>query len=234
MAVPNFHWVWVVAPNLLFCCRNFLSAAPFPVEFVATSHQWRLDQQPKSERRSNLQWIVITSWLFSKLVWYQVLIKLLFHFLSPANEVLGKVMFLHLCVILFTGGGGLPTPLDAEPPGLDRPPACRSPGCRPSRMHTPWMQTLRGQAGHPGCRPPFPGVGQSPPNADPSDAHPYRVGQTPPGCRPPLLDTVNKWAVRILLECILVIFAITNAHFHTIVLLLMLVLILIFVLNSEK
>ena len=28
-------------------------------------------------------------------------------FLPPANEVWGKVMFLHLCVILFTGGGGL-------------------------------------------------------------------------------------------------------------------------------
>ena len=27
------------------------------------------------------------------------------HFLPPANEVWGKVMFLHLCVILFTGGG---------------------------------------------------------------------------------------------------------------------------------
>ena len=26
------------------------------------------------------------------------------HFLPPANEVWGKVMFLHLCVILFTGG----------------------------------------------------------------------------------------------------------------------------------
>ena len=27
-------------------------------------------------------------------------------FLPPANEVWGKVMFLHLCVILFTGGRG--------------------------------------------------------------------------------------------------------------------------------
>ena len=26
--------------------------------------------------------------------------------LPPANEVWGKVMFLHLCIILFTGGGG--------------------------------------------------------------------------------------------------------------------------------
>ena len=28
--------------------------------------------------------------------------------LPPANEVWGKVIFLHLSVILFTGGGGIP------------------------------------------------------------------------------------------------------------------------------
>ena len=70
--------------------------------------------------------------------------------LPPANEVSGKVMFLHLCVILFTGRVGF--------------------------AQTPWRQT------HP------------PPDADPS-----RVGQTLP--HP---DTVNKRAVRILLECILI------------------------------
>ena len=37
-------------------------------------------------------------------------IKSLTSVLPPANEVWGKVMFLHLCVILFTGGGGLLTP----------------------------------------------------------------------------------------------------------------------------
>ena len=36
--------------------------------------------------------------------------------LPPANEVWGKVIFLHLCVILFTGGGGLP-PGGSLPPG---------------------------------------------------------------------------------------------------------------------
>ena len=29
-------------------------------------------------------------------------------FLPPANEVWGKVIFLQVCVILFTGGGGYP------------------------------------------------------------------------------------------------------------------------------
>ena len=39
--------------------------------------------------------------------------------LPPENEVWGKVMFLHLCVILFTGGGGsAQRPLDADPHGV--------------------------------------------------------------------------------------------------------------------
>ena len=67
--------------------------------------------------------------------------------LPPANEVWGKVMFLHLCVILFTGGRGVcPTPS----------------GCRPPRVgQTPWMQTSRvGQTPPPGCR--HPGLGRPP------------------------------------------------------------------------
>ena len=61
-------------------------------------------------------------------------------YLPSTSEVWGKVMFLHLCVILFTGGkgvcptpppigrpeGGWPDPPDADPPG------CRPPGCRPT------------------------------------------------------------------------------------------------------
>ena len=68
----------------------------------------------------------------------------------PQTKIWDKVMFLHLCVILFTGGG-LPNPLNADP----LPPVCRPPT-------------------HPGYRP-------SPPRQ------------------------ANKRAVRILLECILVV-----------------------------
>ena len=69
----------------------------------------------------------------------------------------------------------------------------------PGLGRSPWMQTPP-----PGCRP-------TPPQgwADPRRCRPPGVGQTPPpGCRshldedPP--DTVNKWAVCILLECIIV------------------------------
>ena len=42
----------------------------------------------------------------------------LFHFLPPSNEVWGKVIFLHLSVILFTGGGG---DLGRYPPGRYTP-----------------------------------------------------------------------------------------------------------------
>ena len=47
-----------------------------------------------------------------------------FFSLPPANEVWGKVMFLHLSVILFTRGGALPDrdPLDRDPLG-QRPPS---------------------------------------------------------------------------------------------------------------
>ena len=67
------------------------------------------------------------------LLHYLVLISstLIVLLLPPANEVWGKVMFLHLSVILFTGGGSASrgsapgevyiqgagqTPLDADPP----------------------------------------------------------------------------------------------------------------------
>ena len=41
-------------------------------------------------------------------------------FLPPANEVWGKVIFLHMSVILFTGG--VSAPLDADPHPLDADP----------------------------------------------------------------------------------------------------------------
>ena len=93
-------------------------------------------------------------------------------FLPPANELWGKVMFLHLCVILFTEGEGVCPTL----PGcwLDRPPMdADSPGCgRPPRVgKTPrgWEEPLDSDPLELG----------RPPNADPP-----RVGQTPPRCRP--------------------------------------------------
>ena len=69
--------------------------------------------------------------------------------LPPANEVLGKVMFLHLCVILFTGGsasreGGLHPGEVCIQGGLVRPPSPsdttgygqRAGGTHPTGMHS--------------------------------------------------------------------------------------------------
>ena len=53
-------------------------------------------------------------------------------FLPPANEVWGKVVFLHLCVILFTGGGGLPISLVGRPEG-----GWEASGCRPPQGRIP-------------------------------------------------------------------------------------------------
>ena len=87
-------------------------------------------------------------------------------FLLPVNEVWGKIMFLHLSVILLTCQHAM------------------------GQTHTPQIPLGRHSPG----RHPF---GRNPPPR-----------QTPPDKHPPTLwilrNTVNKRAVRILLECILV------------------------------
>ena len=127
------------------------------------------------------------------------------------NEVVAKVIFLHLFVILFTGGGvsasvhaGIPpsradTPLGADTPWEQTPPleADTPPEQTPPRSrHIPPEQT--------------------PPGADtPQSRHPLGTDtlleQTPPWEQTPLppgsrlQHTVNERPVRILLECILVV-----------------------------
>ena len=64
------------------------------------------------------------------------------------------------------------------------------------------------------CLPLVPGVWQTPPGRHPQGRH--APGQTPPWVETPLYsacwDTVNKWAVRIPLECILVTQGICLQH----------------------
>ena len=100
-------------------------------------------------------------------------------FLLPANEVCGKVIFLHLFVILFTGEGVcLSACWDTTPPSPgSRPPS--GPGI-PSRSRCPPQeQTSRDQA-HPQTLPPR--------NQDqahtPGTRHPW--DQASPGSRHPL------------------------------------------------
>ena len=128
------------------------------------------------------------------------------------NEVVAKVIFLHLSVILFTGGGVS----EADPPGRHTPrqvPPSRQarhpPAGTPRQVHppgrytpqagTPAQTTHTPPGSHPLGRytPPPPGAGTPPQAGTPSpEAH------TPPGRR--CQHTVNERPVCILLECILV------------------------------
>ena len=118
-----------------------------------------------------------------------------------------KVMFLQVCVILFTGAVSASVhagyhPWEQTPSRADTP---RS--RHPLGADTPQEQTPPGSRHPPGADTPL-GADtpqeQTPPRADtPRCRHPPPPrADTPPGSR--LWHTVNKWPVRILLECILV------------------------------
>ena len=123
-------------------------------------------------------------------------------FLLPANEVWGKVILLHLSVILFTGGStwaGTPwdryTPLAGTPPGQ----------VTPLGRYTPLAGTPPGRYIPQAGTPPWAGIHTPPPWAGtpPRQVHP--LGRyTPPQEQCMLGDTGNKRAVCILLEFILV------------------------------
>ena len=97
--------------------------------------------------------------------------------ITGRNEVVAKVMFLHVCVILFTGGvsrqGEPPqweTPPGREnPPGQgDTPPSRHPPGPNPPQDHPPWAGRPPPEQTPPHVtRPPLPGPDR-PPEADSS------------------------------------------------------------------
>ena len=118
-----------------------------------------------------------------------------------------KVMFLHLSVILFTGGCLPQCMLGYTPSGADTPWSRHPPGADIPSQQTPLEQTPTPEQTPPGADTPE----QTPPTpweqTLPLSRHPPE--QTPPRSRHPpayciLGDTGNKRAVRILLECILV------------------------------
>ena len=106
--------------------------------------------------------------------------------LPPTNKVCGKVIFLHLSVILFTGGSTREYPLGRSTPlqaGTDLPGQVHPPG----QVHR-----LAGTLPRQVC----------PPDRYPSGQVPPWAGTPPPNSA--CWDMVNKRVVRILLECILV------------------------------
>ena len=107
-------------------------------------------------------------------------------------------MFLHLSVILFTGGDLPHTPLPGQTPPADLSvilftggglPHTPLPGQTPSADLSVILFTGGGVCNNPRA--------DTPPWAD------------PPPLRSACRDTGNKWAVRILLECNLVVYAFT-------------------------
>ena len=118
--------------------------------------------------------------------------------LPPANEVWGKVIFLHLSVILFTGGVPGQVPPRQVHPSRQLPPV--TPLGRytaPSRYTpAPDRYTLLGRYIPLGrYTPSRPGTPSAPRQVHLRTGTPYWAG-TPPG---------YKWMVRILLKCILVV-----------------------------
>ena len=107
---------------------------------------WSKNWNVKIVQVSHLHWISGEVKII-KVTWKRYTISNLI--ITARKRSCGKVMFLHLSVILFTGGGregclrnppgcrpprAGQTSQDAEPPGLGRPP----------RMQIPLMQTLHG------------------------------------------------------------------------------------------
>ena len=115
------------------------------------------------------------------------------------NEVVAKVMFLLVSVILLTEGGFLPQcMLGYQPPGADT---------IPQNRHTPRADTPTWSRHPPRSR--------HPPGADTSPEQTSPPGADTPGSR--LRHTVNERSVRILLECILVFFSLfKRANFYSV------------------
>ena len=132
--------------------------------------------------------------------------------ITGRNEVVAKVIFLHLSVILFTGGClprcmlGYHPPPEQTAPGADTCLGADTPWSRhplEQTLPSPQEQTHPPQSRHSpraDTQPPTP-----PPGADtPSSRHP--TGADTPRSR--LRHTVNERLVCILLECILVLISI--------------------------
>ena len=125
--------------------------------------------------------------------------------LLPANEVWGKVIFLHL---LFCSWGRYP--LGRYPPPDRCTPWAGTP-LSPGQVHPPQAGTPQWAGTPPSGR--YPRAGTPPRQIPPRQVHPPKAG-TPPGRYTPWVgtlpprnacwDTVNKRVVCILLECILV------------------------------
>ena len=141
---------------------------------------------------------------------------------TDRNEVVAKVMFLLVSVIL-SGGGGLSASVHAgkeapphwegstphwegsTPPGKEAPPWEGSP---PGREHPPPREGSTPRRKHTPAGKEAPPWKEAPPDpgkeAPPWEGSTPREGSTTPGRKHPPRHTVNERPVRILLECIFI------------------------------
>ena len=161
----QIRWSWVNSPVITACLQGGLGVTVVASELPKNGTA----QSPLYSHFFGR----LSPFLMSKhLVTYPIKA----HFITGRNEVLAKVMFLQVCVILFTGRD-----VWSGPGGVRHPP----PGRHPHQVRHP--------------------PGQTPPRADTPPGQIPPPGQTPPPPRSSRLrNTVNDRPVRILLECILV------------------------------
>ena len=106
-------------------------------------------------------------------------------FLLPANEVWGKVIFLHLSVILFTGGVPGQVPHGTGTPPWQVHPLGRYPHPSPLGRYTPpWADTPPGRYTPLGRYTPSPGA-----------VHAGRYGQQAGGMHPTGIHSCSRWGI---------------------------------------
>ena len=190
-----------------------------PMAEVEMLHEYNL-------RTTTLSLIILSLWLDRNVFFLHQLMRsslppthscLLTLVVTGRNEVLAKVIFLHLSVILFTGGEYLTrhTPPGTTPPRDQVPPRIRYP---PDQVHPPGNRyPPRDQVHPPGPHPPRPhppGPGTprttpplgpgTPPTTPPLDQVP------PPAATSGILSTIGRYASYWIAFLFLVVFKLNN------------------------
>ena len=123
----------------------------------------------------------------------EILTFLIWHLITRRNEVLAKVIFLHLFVILFTGGvwqGEPPPPAWTTPLGMENPPG-------PDTTPQAWRTPRHGEPPLPPGHGEPPRAWRNPPgmeNPPRTRHHPPRHGEPPPEADSGIRSTIGRYA----------------------------------------